>query len=538
VPDASAFRLRPASRVATPISHLARKLAALSGWRRYGLAFLLGSGAAATLPPVDLTPLLMVAFPGLLWLDEGSTSVGASFSLGYAFGFGFFLAGLYWITAALFVDLATFWWLVPVAAVGLPAVFAVYAGMALLATSLAAKYLRLRRTARVFAFVIAWVAAEWVRGHAFTGLPWNLIGYTWSGGFPGALAILQGVAWFGIYGLSSITVLAASLATLFASPSLGPISPGRRWLPAITAAFLILGVGTAGTMRLVRSPPAATGIWLRLVQPAIPETTKWDPRGAEKNLRLLLELSAAPATHPITAVLWPEAATPFLLGRDELHRVEIAAAAPDRGYVIAGALRANPPPANVLQIWNSIEVLNGNGDILAQYDKAHLVPFGEYVPLRGWLPLKKVTAGSIDLSPGPGPRTIELPGLPSFAPLICYEAIFPGTIVDESVRPAWMLNVTNDAWYGESSGPFQHFAQARTRAIEEGLPLVRVANSGVSAVVDPVGRVLARINLNAVGYADIALPAGGDRTLYARTGDWAFLGLLLLLALPVVFRLP
>ena len=392
-------------------------------------------------------------------------------------------------------------------------------------------------TARIFAFAIAWSAAEWVRGHAFTGLPWNLIGYAWSGGFPGALVMLQSVAWVGIYGLSFVTVLAASLPAALGEPSTAPMSSARRWAPVLVAGLLVLVPGVAGGIRLENMPTALTGTWLRLVQPSIPQSLKWEPAAAQADFRRLLDLSAAPATHPIAAVLWPEAAAPFLLGRDADARQAIAAVVPEGGYLITGALRANPPPGPIAQVWNSIEALNDRGAIVAHYDKAHLVPFGEYVPLRDWLPFKKITAGTMDLSAGPGPRTIVLPGLPPFAPLICYEAIFPGAIVDESDRPAWMLNVTNDAWYGRSSGPFQHFAIARTRAVEEGLPLVRVANNGISAVVDAAGRVLARTGLDAVGNVDAALPGPAARTPYARAGNWGFLTLLLLAAMPVALRL-
>jgi apolipoprotein N-acyltransferase len=537
MPDTSVFRIQPGSRVETPLCRLAQELAALRGWRRYGLAFLLGACATATLPPIDLTPLLLVAFPGLLWLDEGSAGPWASFGLGYAFGFGFFLTGLYWIAGALFVDIASFWWLVPVAVAGLPAALALYVGLALVAANYAVRYLRAPGAARVLAFAITWTVAEWVRGHAFTGLPWNLIGYAWSGGFPGSIMMLQSVAWIGIYGLSFLTVLAAALPALLGTPSLTPISPGRRIGPVIAAGLLILVPGVAGAIRLHAMPTVHTGIWLRIVQPSIPQTLKWDPATAERNFRLLLNLSRAAALHPISAVAWPEAATPFLLERDAAHRREIGAVASGRGYVITGALRADPAPGRVARVWNSIEALNGDGEIVAHYDKAHLVPFGEYVPFRDLLPIKKITAGSIDLSTGPGPRTIALPGLPAFAPLICYEVIFPGAVVDEQARPAWILNVTNDAWYGRSSGPFQHFAIARTRAVEEGLPLVRVANNGVSGVVDPAGRVLGRIDLDTVGYADLPLPAPGAATLYARGGDWILLALLILGALPVALRL-
>jgi len=533
VPEASVLRIRPGSRVETPLCRLAHRLAVISGWRRYGLAFLLGVCATATLPPVDLTPLLLVAFTGLLWLDDGSTGPWASFRLGYAFGLGFFISGLYWIAAALFVDIASFWWLVPVAAAGLPAAFALYAAATLLATNLAVRQLRLPGAARIFAFAVAWTVAEWVRGHALTGLPWNLIGYAWSGGFPGAILMLQSVAVLGIYGLSFLTVLAASLPALLGTTSLNPLSPGRRFAPAVAAGLLIVVPSLLGAVRLAATPTVETAYFLRIVQPSIPQTMKWEPAAAQRNFRLLLDLSSAPETRKLAAVVWPEAATPFLLGRDADHRGEIAAVAAGRGYVITGAVRTNPPPNPVAQVWNSIEAVDGNREIVARYDKAHLVPFGEYMPLREVLPLQKITPGSLDYTAGPGPRTIELPGLPPFAPLICYEVIFPGAIVDEHDRPAWILNVTNDAWYGRTSGPYQHFAIARTRAVEEALPLVRVANNGVSGIVDGVGRVVARIDLDTVGYADLPLPADMlAPTPYSRGGDWILLALLCLGLLP------
>jgi apolipoprotein N-acyltransferase len=251
----------------------------------------------------------------------------------------------------------------------------------------------------------------------------------------------------------------------------------------------------------------------------------------------LVNLSTAASHRPIAAVIWPEAATPFLLERDTTVRREIAAVVPERGYLITGALRASPPPGPVVRIWNSIEALNADGDVVASYDKSHLVPFGEYLPFRDILPFKKITAGAVDLSAGPGPRTIALRGLPPFAAAICYEVIFPGAIVDEQERPDWILNLTNDAWYGRSSGPFQHLASARTRTVEEGLPMVRVANNGISAVIDATGRVRARINLDTIGYADVALPAPREPTPYSRAGDWALVALLLLGALPVALRL-
>ena len=538
MPETSVLRVHPGARTETPLCRLAQELAALSGWRRYGLGFVLGVLLAGALPPVDLTPLIFVAFPGLLWLDEGSAGPWASARLGYVFGLGFFVAGLYWIAAALFVDIARFWWALPFAVLGLPALMAIYPAAALGVTSLGTLSLRLPAGARICLFAVAWSAAEWARGHFLTGLPWNLVGYVWSGGFPGSLAVLQSVAWVGIYGLGFVTVLAAALAGLMGISSLRPMASARRAAPALGAALLILVPAASGALRLQLVPTGSTGTWLRLVQPSIPETMKWDPAAAEANFHRLIELSGGPAEHPLAAVLWPEAAATFLLERDDPHRAAIAAVAPKGGYVITGALRADPPPGPPTRIWNSIEAIDGEGAIRAHYDKAHLVPFGEYVPMGDVLPVKKITPGSIDLSAGPGPQTIALPGLPAFSPIICYEAIFPGAVVDDKARPAWILNVTNDAWYGRSSGPYQHFAIARTRAIEEGLPLVRVANNGISGVIDPAGRVVARTGLDSVGHADVPLPETAAPTLYAAAGDWLFAALLLLGLVPILRRQP
>jgi len=528
VPETTLLRVLPGARMATPLCWIAQETAAQQGWRRYGMAFLLGALLAAGLPPVDLTPIIFIIFPLYLWLDGGSETAWASARLGYVFALGHFVAGLYWITAALFVDIAQYWWALPFALLGIPAVLAIPVAVSLYIAALARFQLKLSGVSRICAFAVMWSVAEWLRGHLFTGLPWNLIGYVWAGGFPGALAMLQSTAWIGIYGLGFLTVLAASLLALLGTPSLTPIGLWRRAMPVIAAAVLILVPAAAGAIRLRLAPSIDTGIWLRLVQPSIAETAKWDPAAAEANFHRLIELSSAPSEHKLAAVIWPEAAATFFLERDEAHRTAIAAVAPEGGYVITGALRGSPLSGPLSEVWNSIAVVNPSAKIVAQYDKAHLVPFGEYMPLRDVLPFHKLTPGTIDLSAGPGPRTLSLTRLPPFAPLICYEAIFPGAIIDMRERPAWMLNVSNDAWYGRTSGPYQHFAMARTRAVEEGLPLVRVANNGITGVVDAEGRVLAHTSLDAIGYADIALPAQASATLYSYVGDWVFLGLLVI----------
>jgi apolipoprotein N-acyltransferase len=537
LPDLALPRARREARIDTGLCRLAARLAGLSGWRRQGLAALLGAAAAAALPPVDLAPTLVLAFPGLLWLEDGSATPFASFALGSSFGFGFFFAGLYWIAGALLVDLARFWWLVPFAAAGLPALFALYVGSVCLVLHLATRSFHLPPTARILLFAILWSLAEWVRGHLFGGFAWNLIGYAWSGGFPGAILLLQSVAWVGIWGVGFVTVLAASLPALLGVASVAPLSSLRRHGPAIVAGLLILVPAAAGALRLDRSPVALTATRLRLVQPSIPQDLKWNPAAAVADFERLTALSAARATQPVAAILWPEAAVPFFLGRDPAALRAIAAIVPRDGYVISGALRANPPPGPVVKVWNSLEAIDAAGGIVANYDKVHLVPFGEYVPLRRFLPLRKITAGMIDLSAGPGARTLALPGLPPFSPLICYEAIFPGAVIDRAQRPDWLLNITNDAWFGRSSGPFQHFAIARTRAVEEGLPLVRVANNGISGVIDAVGRVSIHTDLDAVGHIDVALPATAEPTLYARARDWAWVALLLLTSIPIALRM-
>ncbi len=536
MPRTGTLRVRPGTRIDTVFSRFAATLAALQGWRRYTLAVLLGALLAAAMPPVDLSPVVFIALPGLIWLDDGSEGGWSSFRLGYAFGMGFFIAGFYWMTAALFVDIGQYWWAVPFALFGVPALLSFFTGGPMALLGLATHRFGLSGTARVCLFAALWCAGEWARGHVLTGLPWNLVGYAWSGGFPGALSLLQATAWGGIYGLSFLTTLAAALLALSGIPRPWPRSLWSATGPVIAAALILLVPAGFGAFRLSHAPTRLGDTVLRLVQPSIPQTLKWDPNAAEENFRRLIELSATGGDRPPAAVIWPEGGATFYLERDAAHRQQAARIAPQGGYLITGAIRSDPPTGKATHFYNSIEALDGNGDIRATYDKAHLVPFGEYMPLRWLLPIGGFIAGSTDLSAGPGPHTISLPGVPPFAPAICYEAIFPHAIVDESHRPDWILNVTNDAWYGRTSGPYQHFAIARTRAVEEGLPLVRVGNNGISGVIDPEGRVIAHTMLDAIGYADVTLPDPRAETLYARAGDWIFAVLLLLGLIPAAWQ--
>jgi apolipoprotein N-acyltransferase len=506
-----------------PLQRAALWCAGLTGWRRYAMAWLLGALATAALSPIDLTPVLVVSFSGLIWIADGTTSRRGALLLGWCFGFGFFVAGLYWVAAALFVDIARFWWMVPFAVAGLPAVLAILPALAQLAAYEATERFRLGGSARILVFAAAWGVAEYARGHVLTGFPWNLMGYAWAGAFPGALTVLQSTALIGIYGLSVLTVTVAALPA-----RLGDLDHGRTWAPL--AALLLVAVAAAGgAWRLAGATRAEVpGVMLRLVQPSIPETLKNDPSARLQNFERLLALSAAPSSKALTDIVWPEAAAPPLLERFPAVRQRIAQVIPKGGLLLTGDERAEPltgwPPRH---FWNSLVAINAEGAVIATYDKAHLVPFGEYMPLRGILPVAKIAPSIGDFTSGAGPRTLDLPGLPPVSPMICYEVIFPGAVIDPADRPRWLLNITNDAWYGKTSGPFQHLAIARVRAVEEGLPLLRDANNGVSAVIDGYGRVLSRLDLDAVGVLDTPLPEALAPTLYESARDKLFWALVL-----------
>jgi apolipoprotein N-acyltransferase len=510
-----------------PLQRGALWCAELAGWRRYAAAWLLGALATAALAPIDLTPVLAISFSGLVWLADGTANRRGAFLLGWSFGFGFFFAGLYWIAAALFVDIAQFWWLLPFALIVFQAGLALFPALTFLAAYEITRGLRLAGSARILTLALAWVVAEYLRGHILTGFPWILVGYAWAGehAHPGALAVLQATSVIGIYGLSLITVTAAALPARF-----GDLGRGRLW--AVLAAVLLIAVPAAfGAWRLAGATrDTLPGVTLRLVQPSIPETFKYDPALKERNFASLLALTARPSDRALTAVIWAEGAAPSLLERRAEARQRIAEALPRGAVLLTGAERGEPVVGDrPTQYWNSLLVLDRTGAIIATYDKAHLVPFGEYMPLRSIVPIDKFVPSIGDFSVGPGPRTLSLPGLPPVSPLICYEAIFPGAVIDPNARPQWLLNITNDAWYGVSSGPFQHLELARVRAVEEGLPLVRAANNGVSAVFDSYGRELGRLDLDAVDILDTALPAAAAPTLYERAGDAIFCVMALLL---------
>ncbi|ACJ00342.1 apolipoprotein N-acyltransferase [Rhodospirillum centenum] len=509
-----------------------RALPALAGWRRYAVAFTAGAVAVPALPPAHLVPLLWLAFPVLVLLlrgaeRDGRLLRGRAFWTGWWFGFGHFVFGLYWISVALWTDIGRWWWAVPVAVCGLPALLAFFPALAALLHGWVRLRLRLTGVAEALAFAVAWAVLEWLRGHVATGFPWNLTGYAWTAVLP----VLQSVSVVGIYGLSLLTVAAAALATTLAD---------GRWRPPAAALVLLAVLAAWGGWRMAGTEGRSVeGVVLRLVQPAIPQTLKWDREAREDNLRRHLELSAAPGRERVTHVVWPETAVPFFPERDGWVTQVIARAVPPGGLLLTGIPRLGLRDG-AYTVTNSMVAVDAGGAIVASFDKFHLVPFGEYLPFRFLLPagMQAVAAVGMDTSPGPGPRTLALPGLPPFSPLICYEVIFPAAVTPAPAvagpRPAWLLNLTNDAWYGETAGPHQHWAIALTRAVEEGMPLVRAANTGISGVVDPYGRTVGRLALGSTGVLDAALPAAHEGgTPYVQYGDLFFaltlLGMLILI---------
>lgn len=516
---------------------LGQRVRALAGWRRYALALALGIISAAADAPFFIWPVLVPAFTGLVWLLDGSSNARrpgrAALALGWWFGFGQFVLGFYWIMLSLLTDPERFAWLVPFTLLGVPGGLAIFTAIA---TWLAWR-LHARGALRIFVLAAAWTLLEILRGHVLTGFPWNLVGYVWAD----SPAMLQVASLTGAYGLTLWTVLVAAWPALIADTD---ALPKRRVFSVLGVLILAPAlIWAGGEARLASLPTAGTdavpGIRLRLVQPAIAQQLKWLEDQRLANARTHLAMTVTPGFEQVTHVIWPETAMSYFLDHEPELRQAIAAVTPKGGAVLTGTLRAEPRTGTTpFRVWNSLQGIDPKGNVVVSFDKFHLVPFGEYVPLRWLLPIDKITPGMTDFSAGPGPRTLEVPGAPPVSPLICYEAIFPGAVTEDGKRPGWLLNVTNDAWFGESAGPYQHFFSARVRAVEEGLPLVRAANTGISAVIDPYGRIVGRLGLGQRGVLDAPLPAALAPTLFSRTGSWPVIAivLLILIASPALSR--
>ena len=493
------------------LNSLLARLAALPWRQQLAAAFGLGLLAALALPPVHAVPVLLIAIPGLLALVEAAPNARRAAWLGFVWGWGHGLAGIYWITHAILTDVADFWWLVPFAA---PAV-AIPLALFVLPPVLVARALP-AGWPRLLGFAGTWVLAELAQTFLFTGFPWNLMGTVWAF----AALPIQAASVVGVHGLSLLTLLLAGL----------PLLPGRR--PWTGAAVVLAALGGFGAWRLAQpETPASPAVQLLLVQGNIQQEVKWRPEQRMPNFQRYLQLTAEAARHVAPGgklvVIWPETASPFLLAQDPEAQRLAAEALPANATLLAGTVRGEwAPDGHLDRVFNSLVALDSAGRVEAVYDKSHLVPFGEYMPLSGLLPIRLVTGG-MDFTAGPGPQRLAPPGLPPFGALICYEVIFPAAVTP-TPRPDWLVNITNDGWFGISAGPWQHLAAARLRAVEEGLPLARAAQTGISALFDSRGRRLAMIPLGAMGTAEVALPGPDVPPPFARGGLLIPLGLAIL----------
>lgn len=475
---------------------------------------------------MHLFPLLFVSISLLLLLIQTSPTPGQAFRRGYSFGFAFFSFGLSWIGNAVLIDKTFLMALYPVVFVACGVFFGLFVAVPVWLSR------RFDKPVSVYlAFCALMVVFEWIRSFLLTGFPWNL----WGSVFAFHTAMLQMSAFGGTYLLSLLALLICGAPFLWLAESNKKNALATVLISSLSLVFMYV----VGSARLNGEQNTPSSTIVRFVQPSIPQTLKWNADSLQRNFDAYVELSKQKPLYGIKAVLWGETASPFPLDFDEAHNDKARQAIPENGYLITGQIRYYSRGGRP-RVSNSVIILDDKGSPSAYYDKSHLVPFGEYVPLRsllpGWLRPLANTVGTF--TPGAGPQNISLSGLPDLGVAICYEAIFPHQIIDQTDRPQWLINPTNDGWYGNSFGPYQHFVAARLRAVEEGVTVARIANNGISALISPFGTILGRINLNETGILDVPLPAlASFATPYSRYGNNIVLGLcLFLLCIAFILR--
>jgi apolipoprotein N-acyltransferase len=507
---------------------LAQKILLLGGWHRLAAAYLAGAIAALSLAPLNALPALLVSFPVAIWLLDGTPSgqkrfswpaLRTAFSIGWVFGSGYFMAGFWWIGAAFFVESDDFLWALPFGVIGFPVALALFHGLGFAM----ARMLWSGSSSRIFAFAGSMTGVEWLRGHVLTGFPWNTLGQA----FGGNDMTMQSASVFGLYGLTLIALV------VFASPAvLGTANTWRqRWqLPSLSLLVLVAMFGF-GAWRLHSTKiEMVANVKIRIIQPNLGQRAKHRLSGQDV-LSHYLKLSDR-ATTPgssgvsdVTHLVWPESPFPFLLAREPQALAQISALLKPSTILITGAARAEDASGESRRTlyFNSIHVVASDGTILDSYDKVHLVPFGEYLPFKelfARIGLRQFIEIPGGFEPGARRKALTIKGLPPALPLICYEAIFADEIHYASQRPGLLLNVTNDGWFGITSGPHQHLAQARMRSVELGVPQIRAANTGISAIIDPLGRTLASLPLGSEGILDSPLPKVVIKTLYESWGHF------------------
>jgi len=511
------------------------------GWGRRGVALAAGACGALAMAPFDFFPAFFIPMVTAVWLLDGSAqgfkgegwrndslirSMLEAARDGWWLGFGFFVAGLWWLGAACLVEPDQFAWVLPFAVFGLPAVLALFTGLGFAI----ARLLWSSGPGRILALAFGLGVSEWLRAVVATGFPWNAFGMALGGN--GVLA--QSAAFVGLHGLNVLAVLIFAAPACLADGHRGQRGTTRALAPVLLGLGLLALLGAGGALRLWSVPAEMTpDIRLRIMQPNLPQDDKFRADRKDEILKrymILSDRATSPQTSGVadaTHLIWPESAFPFILSRDANALARLGAFL-GRTVLVTGAARmediprgARLPGESNVHYFNSIQALARGGEIVASYDKVHLVPFGEYLPFSGLLEslgMRHFVHIPGGFEPGSRRRLLEVPGLPPAAAMICYEAIFSGEAVPDTglgERPGLLLNVTNDGWFGNTTGPHQHLSQARLRAVEEGLPMVRAANTGLSAVIDPYGRILHQLPLGVDGVIDSPLPRPASPTFFA-----------------------
>ncbi len=486
------------------------------------ICLFLGGISGLAMPPVDAWWIFGFTFPALLILTDG-VSLRRSFLFGWLFGFGYFLAVLHWIGFAFLINAETDLWMMPFAVGGLSAVLAIYWGLGALFT----RFLCARGFEVFIIAPLSFSAMEYLRGLLFTGFPWAVPGLAVDGmGGVSQLAYL-----IGMNGLTFVILMWAATPMCYLR---GQKRSAMMVLAVLPVAWMW------GEWRLSQNPTSfVDGVNLRVVQPDLSQDDKWRNGNARLIFDQLLALSAQPSSNgsAITHIIWPESAVPFLIDESPEGLSAIGRMLGEKKILLTGAVRRSAP-LDAADYFTSVLVIDGKAQVLDHYDKAHLVPGGEYLPL-AWvlepLGFRRVVDLPGSFRAGLGVGSLLVPGAGLVGAQICYEAIFPQEAVDQRNRPNWIVNVTNDGWFGNSSGPHQHLAQLRLRAIEQGLSVVRSANTGISAVIDPFGRYIFKSQIGVVGVFDSLLPQSISAGPYARYGDFGMLALWLIAILAALF---